>query len=63
MAAKLCEKLFEPKFNNVCTKTSIFNGLNCGSNISVSISRGFGKSFNTSNASSDVHFCRIDTTN
>lgn len=58
MAAKLCEKLFEPKFNNVWTKTSIFNGLYVISTISLSFS-GFGRSLRMFNTSSAVHFWRM----
>lgn len=63
IAAKLCEKLFEPKFNSVWTNTSIFNGLNCESAMSLSISSGFCRSFSTLIASSVVHFCRMAMTN
>lgn len=62
MAAKLWEKLFEPKFNNVCTNTSILSGLNVLSTISLSFS-GLGKSFRMLSTSSGVHFWRIATTN
>lgn len=59
MAAKLWLKLFEPKFNNVCTNTSIFNGLK---EQFSSLSPDPGKAFKTFKASSGVHLRLIDTT-
>lgn len=58
IAAKLCEKLFAPKFNSVWTKTSIFNGLYVISTISLSFS-GFGSSFKIFITSSAEHFWRM----
>lgn len=58
MAAKLCEKLLEPKFSNVWTNTSIFSGLYVISTISLSLS-GFGRSFKMFNTSSAEHFWRM----
>lgn len=64
MAANVWEKLFDPRFSSVCTKTSIFRGLKVDSTISFSeVSRGLGKSFSSFSTSSGVHFWRIATTN
>lgn len=55
MAANECEKLLQPKYNRVCTKTSIFRGLNRLSLLSSSMA-GFGNSFSTAITSSGEHF-------
>lgn len=56
MAAKLWLKLFEPRFSNVWTKTSIFNEK------ASSFSAGPGRVFSKVRTSSEVHFLLIDTT-
>ena len=61
MAANEWEKLFDPRFNNVWTNTSIFRGLKRES--ASSSCRGLGKSFNTFITSSGLHFALMDTTN
>jgi hypothetical protein len=61
MAANEWEKLFDPRFSSVWTKTSIFRGLKRES--TSSSCRGLGKSFNTCRTSSGLHFALMDTTN